>query len=100
MPPGPGFGETIIDWQEILPMCETIIHWRQALPCPIRLLLQVSFDQSDKEGGGSNAKATFQPSFTINITNCSDHVRKSQVGGRHVQNISSVVFSVHIPYEL
>ena len=58
------------------------------LPRPISLLLQVSFDQSDKEGGRSDAKATFQPSLTISITNCSDHVRKSQVGGHHVQNIS------------
>ena len=60
----------------------------------------MSFDQSNKEGGGSDTKATLQPSFTINITNWSKHVRKSQVGGHHPQNISSVVFSVYIPYEL
>ena len=63
----------------------------------------MSFEQSNKEGGGSDTKATFQPSLTINITNCSNHVRK--VGGHYAQQsfdqkISSVVHSVYIPCEL
>ena len=65
----------------------------------------MSFDQSYEYGGGSDPKATFHPSLTINITNCSNQVRKSQVGCHHSQksldqNIAPVVHSVYIPCEL